>query len=66
MDMWFEMDARDADKIADKLMQIRKKYEKLVPITDHGKDLQETAINLIDIVLIYNDKIGEATAKGWV
>lgn len=59
------MKARDADKIADKLMQIRKKYESSAPVSDHADKVKETTINLLDILLEYNDKLGKLIEQGW-
>lgn len=64
------MDAQEYDRIADLLMQIRKKYRTL------GKKIDDrvlvtpgkayNAIELISIVLELNDYLAEMDAKGWL
>ena len=60
------MDAQKADRIADLLVQIRKKYKNLDPITDFGAEKRQIALDLVDALLGVNDELGEMTAKGWV
>lgn len=64
------MDPQEYDRIADLLMQIRKKYRTL------GKKIDDrvlvtpgkayNAIELISIVLELNDYLAEMDAKGWL
>ena len=60
------MDAPQYDRVADLLMQIRKKYDALVPITDKGKKEREIALDLVEALLITNDELGKMTVKGWL
>ena len=64
------MDAKEYDRIADLLMQIRKKYRKLgQSINNHCvtiDDTQYSAMDLISLLLRINDNLGEADAMGWL
>ena len=60
------MDARNHDRIADLLMQIRKKYENLIPITEFGEEKKQISLDLVDALLGVNDELGEMTVKGWL
>ncbi len=55
------MDAKEYDRIADLLMQIRKKYNKL-PMED--KRLKQSILEHIDVLLQMNDTCGVFDAKG--
>lgn len=55
------MDAKEYDRIADLLMQIRKKYNKL-PMED--KKLKQSILEHIDVLLQMNDTCGVFDAKG--
>lgn len=55
------MDAKEYDRIADLLMQIRKKYNKL-PMED--KKLKRSILEHIDVLLQMNDTCGVFDAKG--
>jgi len=67
------MDARDYDRIADLLMQIRQKYSvlgvsklsKAVFESPNDSELYD-AIDLIELLLQINDNLGQADAKGWL
>lgn len=60
------MEPRDYDRIADLLMQIRKKYANL-KLPDHMDAYnREIMLNTIDNLLKLNDKFGEWDAKGWL
>lgn len=64
------MDARNYDRIADLLMQIRAKYSQLgVNKLSRVEELMPTLadpMDLIDILLRMNDELGELDAKGWL
>jgi hypothetical protein len=55
------MDPQEYDRIADLLMQIRKKYNKL-PMED--KRLKQSILEHIDVLLQMNDTCGVFDAKG--
>ena len=57
------MDAKEYDRIADLLMQIRKKYNKL-PMED--KRLKQSILEHIDALLNMNDNCATFDAKGWL
>lgn len=54
------MDAREYDRIADLLMQIRKKYEQ------ETHDMAEYMVHTITHLLVMNDQFAEKDAKGWL
>lgn len=67
------MDAREYDRIADLLMQIRAKYsvlgvDKLSKANFESPNDSELfdAIDLIDLLLRMNDQLGEFDGKGWL
>ena len=67
------MDPRDYDRIADLLMQIRKKYSILGvrklskhTIDAEGFDGALDALDLVELLLAVNDNLGKADAKGWL
>lgn len=60
------MDAKEYDRIADLLMQIRKKYKKMEIKDEFYKTLRDIAIGNIDGLLNYNDTFAGAEAKGWL
>lgn len=67
------MDAQEYDRIADLLMQIRMKYStlgvrKLSMAMRTSSSLKECvdALDLVDILLKMNDKLGELDGKGWL
>jgi hypothetical protein len=47
-------------------MQIRKKYENLIPITEFGEEKKQISLDLVDALLGVNDELGEMTVKGWL
>lgn len=60
------MDARDYDRIADLLVQIRSKYAELLPKLDENKEKKNDALDYINALLLLNDDLGEADALGWL
>ena len=54
------MDAKEYDRIADLLMQIRKKYQ------NSKHHMGKYMVERINYLLIMNDKIAEQDAKGWL
>jgi hypothetical protein len=54
------MDAKEYDRIADLLMQIRKKYAK------GNHHMAKYMVERINYLLIMNDKIAEQDGKGWL
>lgn len=60
------MDAQEYDRIADMLMQIRKKYANLEPKNEWGQHAKHSILDYINAALHLNDEIGEIEAKGWL
>lgn len=64
------MDAKEYDRIADLLMQIRKKYTKLgTSVDNHCVEIEDehySAIDLLTLLLRVNDNLAEADAMGWL
>jgi DNA-binding transcriptional regulator GbsR (MarR family) len=60
------MDAREWDRIADLLMQIRKKYDNLKPKDHIDPSIKPMMLNSIDQLLTWNDKLAEWDGKGWL
>jgi len=58
------MDAKEYDRIADLLMQIRKKYVNLEPKNEFGQHAKNAILDYINASLHLNDEIGEVDAKG--
>ena len=60
------MDAKEYDRIADLLMQIRKKYNKLARNDKLDEQRIQIFVDCIDKMLYINQVIGEKDAKGWL
>ena len=60
------MDPKEYDRIADLLMQIRKKYDNLTPQEHIDASVKPMMLNSIDQLLAWNDKLAEWDAKGWL
>jgi hypothetical protein len=60
------MDANHYDRIADLLIQIRKKYSNLNPNDPDMKILVKQSILEIDFLLQNNDLLAKWDAKGWL
>lgn len=60
------MDPKEYDRIADLLIQIRKKLDNLLPNTDLGKSNRIMALALVNNLLLYVDELAEIDAKGWL
>jgi hypothetical protein len=58
------MDAKEYDRIADLLMQIRKKYRNLDITRNYEDHLREEAMRYIDILLGTNDHFANLDNKG--
>lgn len=58
------MDAQEYDRIADLLMQIRKKYANLEPKYEFGQHAKNAILDYINASLHLNDEIGKVDAKG--
>lgn len=57
------MDAKQYDRIADLLMQIRKKYEQ---IKSEHSTLDKDAVKLVTALLQINHDLADFDAKGWL
>lgn len=60
------MDAREWDRIADLLMQIRKKYAQLTPKLDNNKEAKQDSLDYLNALLHLNDVMAEYDNKGWL
>lgn len=60
------MDAKEYDRIADLLMQIRKKIRKIDARTKKGQWSVEEYTKRLDLLLLNTDELGQADAKGWL
>ena len=60
------MDAQEYDRIADLLMQIRKKVRKIEYKTKKGQWTIEQVLGNIDDLLQDINDLGEVDAKGWL
>jgi len=60
------MDAKEYDRIADLLMQIRKKYANLKTKNEQHIENKQTAIKYLNCLLFLNDVFAEDDAKGWL
>lgn len=60
------MEAKSYDRLADLLMQIRKKYDALEPKSNVGKKEREIALQLVEALLITNDELAKMDVKGWL
>ena len=60
------MDAREWDRIADLLMQIRKKYAQLEPKFEINQMQKADALDSINALLWMNDQMAERDGKGWL
>jgi hypothetical protein len=58
------MDGQEYDRIADLLMQIRKKYANLEPKNEFGQHAKNAILDYINAALHLNDEIGKVDAKG--
>lgn len=60
------MDARQYDRIADLLMQIRNKYADLLPNQEQNKQKKNDMLDLINAALLLNDEMGQDDIRGWL
>ena len=60
------MDARDWDRIADLLMQIRKKYALVEPKHEINQENRNQALDYLNALLHINDKMAERDNQGWL
>lgn len=60
------MDARNYDRIADLLMQIRAKYAGLEPKYGVNKQMKAEALDYVNALIWLNDQIAKADAKEWL
>lgn len=58
------MDPREYDRIADLLMQIRKRLTKIEPKTTWGKHQHHKTVNEIEILLHELDELAMVDARG--
>ena len=65
-DLPSNMDPKSYDRIGDLLMQIRKKYAEMDPVSEENKQKIEDMLDLINAALWLNDEIGELDGKGWL
>jgi hypothetical protein len=57
------MDAQEYDRIADLLMQIRKKYQ---TIKSENSTLDKNAVKLVTALLQINHDLADFDSKGWL
>lgn len=60
------MDAKEYDRIADLLIQIRQKYAKQKTTDSNSQDTLTHMILTIDHLLTLNDKIAKWDGQGWL
>ena len=60
------MDAQEYDRIADLLMQIRKKYDNLVPTTNTGHRQKTECLAFVHDLIELNHTLAEIDGKGWL
>ena len=60
------MDAKEYDRIADLLMQIRTKFKTIKPKQEPEQKLHRYLMMTLDDLIKYNDKFAEWDAKGWL
>ena len=60
------MDAKEYDRIADLLMQIRKKICKIDAKTKQGQSIVKQYTKRLDLLLLNTDELGQADALGWL
>lgn len=60
------MDAKDWDRIADLLMQIRAKYTNQATKSPETEEMLNDMVWLVDHLLKYNDKAATYDGKGWL
>ena len=60
------MDAQEYDRIADLLMQIRKKIAKLDTTHDQNHHRKQTALDYVNALLHLNDELARDDAQGWL
>jgi hypothetical protein len=60
------MDAKEYDRIADLLMQIRKKYAKIEVKEGINIQMKQEALDYVNALLWLNDELGKNDAQGWL
>lgn len=60
------MDAKEYDRIADLLMQIRVKYKTLDSENEENAKKLRYVAHYVDQLLLLNHNIAELDAKGWL
>jgi|TARA_Y100000033_G_C2691609_1_gene84015 hypothetical protein len=60
------MDAQEWDRIADLLMQIRKKYKNQQTTCAQSEEMLDDMVWLVDHLLKYNTKAATYDGKGWL
>ena len=60
------MDPQEYDRIADLLMQIRKKYAKLEAKTEKNNQNKQDMLDYLAAALYLNTYFAETDAKGWL
>ena len=60
------MDAKEYDRIADLLLQIRKKYKLMTPEHEFDKKVHARIIKSIDTLLLDNEYMAITDAKGLI
>ena len=60
------MDAKEWDRIADLLMQIRGKYKKQETTCTQSEEMLNDMVWLVEHLLKYNDKAATYDNKGWL
>ena len=60
------MEPQQYDRIADLLMQIRKKYADMLVTTDQTKQMRDDMLDMLNACLHTNDELGQLDAKGWL
>lgn len=60
------MDPKSYERIGDLLMQIRKKYAEMEPVSEENQTKVKVMLAHINSALLLNDEIGELDGKGWL
>lgn len=60
------MDAKEYDRIADLLIQIRKKYDNLMVNNPDMAITREQMLARLNFLIANNDLMGQWDAKGWL
>lgn len=60
------MDPQEYDRIADLLMQIRKKYANMKTKNERNIENKQNALNYLNALLYLNDLFAEDDAEGWL